>query len=250
MHSNHLHALAYAGQTLDIPTIGIVRCYNHQPESQTVKDIQRMGMAIIKWHPERYQSKHTNETRNRLHQAFPDALIIPEGGAEYSAMAGFSHLFNQIAPTLHTPIDYFVTPVGTGTTLAGCIYASKALTAFQNTQFIGIAAVKDRPSIMKRCHDWLPSSLVKRITLYDDYTFGGFAKVKPALAKFMIEFEEQNALLLDPVYTAKMFYAIQNLVTQGVIKQTSRILCLHTGGLQGRPPLIKKILRLANTKDN
>ena len=246
MHSNHLHALAFAGKELGLPTIGIVRCYENQPESKTLSDIRAMGMHIEKWPPKHYQLKSSTEINKSLQCQFPTALIIPEGGADPRATDGFSWLLQQIHLTLKDQIDYFISSAGTGTTLAGCMRASTAYPSlFNETEFIGIAAVKDKNTIDNRCKAWISMDQAKRLTIIDDYTFGGFAKVKPELARFMLEFEQQNDLLLDPIYTAKMLYAINDLADKGFFKGGSRLLCLHTGGLQGRSSLIEKIQRLA-----
>ena len=42
---------------------------------------------------------------------------------------------------------------------------------------------------------------------------------------------EQEGILLDPVYTAKVFAAIPALVERGDIGEGSRVLFVHTGGL-------------------
>lgn len=246
MHSNHLHALAFAGKALGMPTIGIVRAYENQPESKTLIDIRAMGMHIENWPPKRYQLKSSSDINQSLQGLFPRALIIPEGGADPKAIQGFSWLLQQIHLKLKGRIDYFISSAGTGTTLAGCMRASAAYPSlFNETEFIGIAAVKDKNTIENRCNAWVSMDQAKRLTIIDDYTFGGFAKVKPELARFMLEFEQQNALLLDPIYTAKMLYAINDLADKGFFREGSRLLCLHTGGLQGRSGLIHKIQRLA-----
>jgi len=66
------------------------------------------------------------------------------------------------------------------------------------------------------------------------YHFGGYAKVKPELLEFMKQFESRNQLLLDPVYTSKMMFGIYEMIATGYFKSGSRILAIHTGGLQGR----------------
>ncbi len=69
--------------------------------------------------------------------------------------------------------------------------------------------------------------------LHTDYHFGGYAKTTPQLVQFIKAFVSSTGMLIDPVYTAKMFYAICDLEQKQIIKMDDKILALHTGGLLG-----------------
>ena len=81
-----------------------------------------------------------------------------------------------------------------------------------------------------------------------DFHFGGFGKVNAQLVDFMNQFYRETGIPLDPVYTAKMMYGLVELTQRGVFKPGTRILALHTGGLQGiigmNQRLRKKNLRI------
>jgi 1-aminocyclopropane-1-carboxylate deaminase len=66
------------------------------------------------------------------------------------------------------------------------------------------------------------------------YHFGGYGKVNDELKTFMLSFEKEHEILLDPVYTAKAMYGLFDQVAKGIFQRGSKILFLHTGGLQGR----------------
>lgn len=68
----------------------------------------------------------------------------------------------------------------------------------------------------------------------DAYCCGGYAKTSPELFQFMQSFENQHHLPLEQVYTAKMMYGLMDLIGQNHFPAGSRILVIHTGGLQGR----------------
>ncbi|NVK36379.1 MAG: 1-aminocyclopropane-1-carboxylate deaminase/D-cysteine desulfhydrase, partial [Gammaproteobacteria bacterium] len=53
------------------------------------------------------------------------------------------------------------------------------------------------------------------------------------LIEFIQLVETETNLKLDPVYTGKAFYALVDLMKSGKIDKGSRVLFLHTGGLQG-----------------
>ncbi|MDZ7848922.1 MAG: hypothetical protein U5L96_20570 [Owenweeksia sp.] len=73
----------------------------------------------------------------------------------------------------------------------------------------------------------------ERLSVPENYHFGGYAKFRPELISFMNEFYEKYGVMLDPVYTGKMMYGITEMINHGEIKSGSRVLAIHTGGLQG-----------------
>lgn len=67
----------------------------------------------------------------------------------------------------------------------------------------------------------------------DAYCFGGYAKVNKELIQFINLFKRETGITLDPIYTAKMMYGIFQMIRDQKIQKNSRILAIHTGGLQG-----------------
>ena len=64
---------------------------------------------------------------------------------------------------------------------------------------------------------------------------GGYGKKHPEyLSQFWQEFERTSGIPLDPIYTLKLFWGIYSLAQQGYWPRGSRIVALHSGGLQGR----------------
>ena len=58
------------------------------------------------------------------------------------------------------------------------------------------------------------------------------------------KFEFENNVLLDPIYTAKLFFAIDSMIERGEFKDGSTIIAIHTGGLQGRAGMKNKVDKL------
>ena len=71
----------------------------------------------------------------------------------------------------------------------------------------------------------------------DNWHGGGFARAAPELLQFMQQFESETAVPLEPVYSAKLMYAIRELISQDYFPRNSRLLAIHGGGLQGRRSL-------------
>ena len=73
--------------------------------------------------------------------------------------------------------------------------------------------------------------------LFTNYHFGGYARHTPALLQFMNQFYHQHGIPTDFVYTAKLFFAVNDLVSQDYFPAGSRLLLIHSGGLQGNRSL-------------
>ena len=65
------------------------------------------------------------------------------------------------------------------------------------------------------------------------YHFGGYAKLTPELFDFIKAFLLKNNILLDPVYTGKMLFGLNDLIRMDYFERGSIIIAIHTGGLQG-----------------
>lgn len=74
---------------------------------------------------------------------------------------------------------------------------------------------------------------VDHFTVHPEYHFGGYAKTTPALLDFLTTFTSQTGILIDPVYTAKLFFALDDLIKKDFFSYGESILAIHTGGLIG-----------------
>ena len=82
----------------------------------------------------------------------------------------------------------------------------------------------------------------KRFALIHDYHFRGYAKYTQQLLDFMNEWFGQTGILSDFVYTGKLFFAVNDLVQKNYFPEKSRLLVIHSGGLQGNQSLPKGTL--------
>jgi 1-aminocyclopropane-1-carboxylate deaminase len=69
--------------------------------------------------------------------------------------------------------------------------------------------------------------------LITDYHFGGYGKINLDLVRFINNFFERTKIPIDPIYTGKMMFGIVDLIQSGFFPNGSKILAIHTGGLQG-----------------
>ncbi len=168
---------------------------------------------------------------NQLH----DHLIIPEGGSGETGMKGAEEIMTLINKKEFTHI---ACAVGTGTTLCGLVNAS-----ISDQKIIGIPVLKGMNDLEDELFDFL-NDLEKRSAchFFYDYNFGGYAKYTNELMIFMNEFYQQTNIPSDFVYTGKLFFAINDLIKKYFFPQNSRILVIHSGGLQGNKSLSKGTL--------
>ena len=79
----------------------------------------------------------------------------------------------------------------------------------------------------------------KQFSIIHDYHFGGYAKSNPILINFINHLWESEKIPTDIVYTGKLMYAIKELIHHSYFKSGSKLLIIHSGGLQGNLSLPK-----------
>ena len=223
-YSNHIAATAYAAQHFGFQSIGIIRGdeLTHKVLNPTLLTAQQLGMQLQFVSREIYRQKDTPEFLAELKQQYPHAYIIPEGGTNAFAIQGSQEILTQ---TDLQDYDVICCAVGTGGTITGLIEASTD----QHT-ILGFSALKG---------DFLQQEVAQRTLktnwkITDDYCFGGYAKTDDQLFQFIQNFEAQHRIPLEQIYTGKMLYGIFDLIAKDYFDENTRILAIHSGGLQGR----------------
>ena len=226
--SNHIAATAAAGHELGFKTIGVIRGdelakdFEHTLETNpTLALAYKNGMQFVFVDRSSYRLKHTPDFITDLQQRFGAFYLVPEGGTNALAVKGTEEIIGEE----ETKFDYICSAVGTGGTISGIINAVKS-----HQKVLGFPALKE---------DFLHHDIQKYVRKSDnwqlirDYNFGGFGKINKDLIRFINDFKKQTGLQLDPIYTGKMFYGIIDLFTKGFFDKNTKILAVHTGGLQG-----------------
>lgn len=241
-YSNHIAATAAAGKKYGLKTIGIIRgeelgknLAKTLATNETLKYAVEHGMQLYFISREDYRRKGDENFIEKLKAKFGSFYLIPEGGTNVLAIKGCE----EILTDKDKEFEYVCCSIGTGGTIAGIINSSSST---QN--ILGFPALKG---------SWLTSEIKKYTakenwSLITDYHFGGYAKVNSELIQFINNFKSKYQIALDPVYTGKMLYGIFDRIENSKFPQNSRILAIHTGGLQGiagmNDLLIKKNLPL------
>jgi 1-aminocyclopropane-1-carboxylate deaminase len=220
-YSNHLLATACAAAKFGFKSTGFVR--GEPVQNDTLMLCKLFGMELIFVNRGNYNNKQKLFQDHFAHDR--QAFFIDEGGASIEATDGCAELIDELG----IAYDHIFCACGTGTTLAGIIKGLEKKTL--HTQVHGVPVFKNGNFIRKevlKYFDYTPA-----FDLHLDYHFGGYAKSKPELIKFIQTFASTTGILLDPIYTGKLGYAIHDLIQQDHFSPESSILMIHTGGLFG-----------------
>lgn len=238
--SNHIAAVAFAGKENNFRTFGIIRGHELETkieENPTLKFAHSCGMQFKFISRQEYQNKNNPDFLSHLNFTYNNSYLIPEGGTNSLAIKGCE----EILDIQDVNYNYICCAVGTGGTISGLINSSE-----NYQKIIGFPALKG---------DFIQKDISKfakknNWELISDYHFGGYGKVSNDLILFINRFFEETKIPLDPIYTAKMVFGVMDLININYFPNDSKILLIHTGGIQGiegmNNMLIKKNKQIIN----
>jgi 1-aminocyclopropane-1-carboxylate deaminase len=225
-YSNHIYALAAAGKMFNFKTIGIIRGELTLPLNPTLHFATSCGMQLHYIDRENYKGKEENDFLEDLRKVHGEFYHLPEGGSNELGMKGCAEIIDEIK----IEFDYIASACGSGGTLAGLIAGLQG-----KRKAIGFSALKGKDFLNDKIESLIGDAdkYSNNWTINYDYHFGGYAKINKELVDFIHDFELRNKIILEPIYTGKMFYGLYDLIKKGFFKKGERIIALHTGGLQG-----------------
>lgn len=221
--SNHIYAVAAAGKEFNIPTVAFIRGEEADLDNPTLKFAKECGMDIRPVTREAYKKDIASLKWQALEEE-KDSFFVHEGGTNRAGAEGVAEIFNELEDTY----DYIVTSVGTAGTISGLV---KGLNN-DNTQILGFSALKGVQYLEKEI-PFIADRESAQWSINYDYHFDGYAKINKELVEFMDKFKAETGIQLDPVYTGKMMFGLIDQIKKGTIKSGSKVLAIHSGGLQG-----------------
>lgn len=237
-YSNHLYALAAAGHSTGIATIGVVRGERPAQLSPTLRDAEAWGMQLY-FVPRVGYRADNDVLLHQLRASYGNFLLVPEGGSNLIGARGATAMGWAITRQLGDAFDAVCVPCGTGSTLAGL-----ACGLPRDKTALGFSVLKGQGNLgceINRLYQALNADTDPccvagaQWRLISGYHGGGYAKkLPPVLRDFWRDFEAETGILLEPVYSLKMFWGIACLAAQGYWPPGTRLVAVHTGGLQGR----------------
>lgn len=227
--SNHIVATAAACKENSLQSIGIIRGEEPNEKSPTLQQASEFGMQLIYISRSDYQLKKIpGEIKAN------EYCIVNEGGYGTTGAKGASDILDYCSKNY----THYCCAVGTGTMMAGIINRSQP-----HQKVVGISVMKNNRELETLVHELIKDNKENlddgkvNWRIVHDYSFGGYAKYQPALIQLMNEFYRQTAIPSDFVYTGKLFFAINDLVEKNHFPALSRLLLIHSGGLQGNRSL-------------
>ncbi len=232
-YSNHLVALAYAAKENNFKSMGYVRANKNEPITPSLAEAIGYGMQLEFIGRTHFQSiKNELIKKNKEDQA-ASIYFIDEGG--YGAL-GAKGAATMLHHSDSNEFDYIIAAVGTGTMLSGIING-----AGPHQKIIGIPILKNETSLEEEIN----TLVINKQTdwkLIHQFHQGGYAKINPRLIEFMNELWTLEKIPTDIVYTGKLLLAVKELILRNYFEANSKILMIHSGGLQGNRSLPKDAL--------
>jgi 1-aminocyclopropane-1-carboxylate deaminase len=221
--SNHIAAVAYAGKEQGFETIGVIRgdeLRDKISENPTLSFAQECGMRFEFVTREAYRHKTETAFIEQLQVKFGSFYLVPEGGTNDLAVKGCEEILTEF----DAHFDFVCSAVGTGGTISGLINS-----ALPHQKVLGFPALKG-DFLQNEIHKFVNN---KNWELITDYHFGGYGKVTTEFIEWMNWFYAQTGIPVDPIYTGKMVFGVMDLIQRNYFPPKSKILMIHTGGLQG-----------------
>ena len=222
-YSNHIAATAFAGADKGFQTIGVIRGEELESvwqDNPTLVAAHRAGMRFHFMNRKDYSLKTTTAILDHLKERWGHFYLLPEGGTNSLAVKGCE----EILQAEDAQFNYIACCVGTGGTLAGLINSAQ-----NHQEVLGFPVLRNE-GLKEDIHTFVHRGHWRLIR---DYHFGGYAKVSSKLITFINEFRSKTGVSLDPIYTGKMLYGLLDLIASGEFKPQTKILAIHSGGLQG-----------------
>jgi len=216
--SNHLIATACLCAGAAIKSVAIVRGDELGPKSNFVLRLcHEFGMEL------RFVTRAEYRDKNNLAGKLADDgyFVIPEGGDNDLGVRGCA----EIVPDHGVDFNHIVVSIGTGTTFKGILSS-----VGESTHVHGVAAIRGAETMTESIRKGFDSS---NWTVHNQFAGKGFGSLDVDILQFGRKLCAETGILFDPIYTARMMWAIHQLLTAGTIDRGSKILAIHTGGMTG-----------------
>ncbi|WP_236975930.1 1-aminocyclopropane-1-carboxylate deaminase/D-cysteine desulfhydrase [Membranihabitans maritimus] len=225
--SNHAHALAFVCYAEQIPCTLFIRSASGKAiHNETINDILKWGARVVFVSPQEYKRRESDQYLRQIESQFKGHLIIPEGGSHQLAIEGVKEGLLESRRVVDK-FDFLIVPVGTGATLAGLAEGLE-----EGERLLGISALKSDKFSVEVKKKWSLEER-KEIQVLTQWHWGGYGKTPERLLRFIRQFLQSTGIELDPIYNGKSMYALCEFIRFGLIGNGTKVLFIHTGGLQG-----------------
>ena len=226
--SNHIVATVFAARKRGLASLGIIRGSVPECPVATLEDASRYGMSFRFLGRGAYREARADGFR-AFTREYPEHLVIPEGGAGEPGAQGAEDILAKVDKGKYTHI---ACACGTGTMMAGLVRS-----ALPGQEVWGFDMVGQGEGLEKSVRSMLPDGTGKDWRLFQGFERDGYAQYDEALLQFMNRFHGEHGVPSDIVYTGKLFMALEAILDVSPLPPGSRLLAIHSGGLQGNRSL-------------
>ena len=195
-----------------------------------------LGAEVIYINRDQMEAK-LDEVFQAAQSAGRKPYLIPYGGSNPTGALGYVTAMEELAEQAILP-DWIVFPSSSGGTQAGMLVGARR-TGYSG-KILGISVDEPAGELTRHVaqlaaetahfigEDWQFSP--EDVLVDDHYTGGGYAVMGAPEIEAIRLFAQQEALLLDPVYTGRAAAGLIDLIRQGFFKPAETVLFWHTGG--------------------
>lgn len=240
--SNHIYATAAACKEQGFKSIGVIRGEEPKVYSDTLSFARECGMEFHFISRQEYREKHEDYFKAWLRDQHGSVYLIPEGGSNYLGVQGCVEILTAEDKSTYSHV---ACACGTGATAAGLL-----ISAGPQQKVLAFSALKDggflKDEIRKFVYyalgdEEVADELMSQLEVVTEYDEGGYAKCSERELEYIRLFKAQNDIELDGIYTGKMMLGLDDMISKKVFAEGSKILAIHSGGLQGNVGIEKRI---------
>ena len=160
-----------------------------------------------------------------------DLFFVPEGGNNKMGLKGCEEILQHIKDV--NEFTHIICSMGTGTT-----FKEIPPSPTPSQTVIGIPAlkIKEQEQTQFILQHATVSSPAKQFIMFQ-FAGKGYARYDEQLLNFMNSFYTKTSIPTDIVYTGKLMKAIIALAEEKYFPANSKVLGIHSGGLQGNNSL-------------
>ena len=229
--SNLLYSLSFVTRAAGIPATFYLRGDRFDPQNPTLAILHANGAMLQFISRTDYRKKSAKEFQEMLLARHPGAMFIAEGASDPKAIEGSAEILQEAVQQLGRVPEHMIMDMGTGGTIAGVI-AHLPPGCF----LTGIPVLKgvdwDR-TLANIVSNELLNAKKSQLEILSTYHFGGFARFDDQLIQFINQYRKQHDIPLDPIYTGKLAFAVEELLRKHHFSAGADVVWVHSGGLQG-----------------
>ena len=195
-----------------------------------------LGAEIVFTEREQVQQK-MEEVFAEAQSAGRKPYLIPYGGSNPTGAMGYVNAMLELAEQDVAP-DWIVFPSSSGGTQAGMLVGAR-LSGFEG-KILGISVDEPAEVLKPRVAELATATAAyigknwqfkpEDVLVNDNYTGAGYAVMGEPEIEAIRLFAQQEALLVDPVYTGRAAAGLIDLIRKGFFRQDETVLFWHTGG--------------------